>query len=1261
MPSLVGSLYVSLTADYAQYQRNMRSAETVTAKTAGGIRRQMGLTERSVGNLQRSMNSGIRPGALIAAGRSFDSVQSRANLLRGSVFALTAAFGGLGAALTSNVISRYLDTFTGLSNQMRVVTNGAADLTANIGAVAGVAERSRSSLSAVATLYSRIAKATPGEGAVATLRRVETINKALQLGGATAQESASAAIQLSQAIASNRLGGEEMRAVLETPLGLELAKGLGVTIGKFREMGYAGEITAAKIFEALDKIGGSIDQKFAASVATIDQALTVADGKLTIFAGKLDETYGITKLLTGGIIGLANNLDTLLPAVGALALGLGSTFAARRVGPGISNRLGSLRAERAMRLDNLRMAKEEFAVASKERAAATAQLSAAGRLGDRSAKDFANPADLKRYQRDLAAVQKLDKQFLGQLEDRRNLQYQLGQVTRTTTAGAVKASEQLAAAQQKVNEGLSKQWSARAQLQRVDKQLANMPKAGVAPNWLFPADVDKKEKELLARRAKLATDLARVEATLTKDQEALGARQIRVTELTTEAERRAAAERTNILQKQAANARALERTNNRRGLFSASLRAAGSSVQAGGMANIGDAQLGALTQAGAAMERYSQAATKLSAASRAATMFSQSLSTVRAVGGSLIGFLGGPWGVAFTAAIGLLTVLGMRAQASAEQLARAQQIINDELGLLADSDVAKTADQQVAIVDARILAEAQRLADLQAALAQTASEIINGVGQGLARLTTMGGTEFFQLFTVLAQKLQDGRITIGEFVTELQKLGLSAEDVNSVTAALTSTISKGTVAEQTIALIEKRLEALNGQKADILIKVNVDDPSGLINGSIARGNSLNRGLGDIPPDLVKLQTDRFKQTILNRAKEDPAQAIKDRAAALYEEGRALGLTIAEAEELAKKEIALEKATKDSAKGARSAVKDYEKFANKLEELQQTAAASGLGDLDRDVVQFATSLKNGAEMMRRYLDAISSGDLSKAPAELLKVRDALLQIEANQAASGILQQYGTGAQLAATFAEQQNVLNQAVLSGKITAEQASVAWADFLSGFGEYEWVDQLASATTDALSSIITDFKSAEDAALNFGKALLNIALQALVLKPFENMLRGFLGGGIGGGFSGSAAGGGIAGALSNVAGNVFSGLYHSGGTAGSPSSGRIVPASTFDGAPRYHKGLLANETAAILERGEKILTEDMAKRTDGTIAGLSAMASRGGGLGTLQVIVQGARGNAEIEEMVMRGVSQGIKGYDKTSGVRFPRDARNAKTRGAF
>ncbi|MEO9227444.1 MAG: hypothetical protein ABI216_00630, partial [Devosia sp.] len=93
------------------------------------------------------------------------------------------------------------------------------------------------------------------------------------------------------------------------------------------------------------------------------------------------------------------------------------------------------------------------------------------------------------------------------------------------------------------------------------------------------------------------------------------------------------------------------------------------------------------------------------------------------------------------------------------------------------------------------------------------------------------------------------------------------------------------------------------------------------------------------------------------------------------------------------------------------------------------------------------------------------------------------------------------------------------------------------------------------------------------GESLLNSGLNSILNSVVGGAFAPATGGAFGNGLWGSA---------------IFAGVHHSGGVAGSPSIGRNVPASVFDGAQRYHGGGIAglrpDEVPAILQKGERVI-----------------------------------------------------------------------------
>ena len=149
-------------------------------------------------------------------------------------------------------------------------------------AVRQAANASRGEYNATASLVSKVSQAelfATNDGAI---KFAELLNKTMVMSGATASEQQSAIMQLSQALASGVLQGDELRSLRENaPMLMKyLADGLGVSQGELKALGAEGELTAAKIAEAIMSMSDQIDADFTQMPMTFGQATTLIGNKI---------------------------------------------------------------------------------------------------------------------------------------------------------------------------------------------------------------------------------------------------------------------------------------------------------------------------------------------------------------------------------------------------------------------------------------------------------------------------------------------------------------------------------------------------------------------------------------------------------------------------------------------------------------------------------------------------------------------------------------------------------------------------------------------------------------------------------------------------------------------------------------------------------------------------------------------------------------------------------------------------------------------
>lgn len=273
------------------------------------------------------------------AARGVDAIGKSAQSAQGSVQLLRRALGLLGGAVILRELLRLVDGYTNLQNRLRVVTNGTAELGVVTDRLFAIANRTRSAFAGTVEVYARTALATKelGISQQETLNFTESLNHAVILSGANAQEANAAMIQLSQGLASGTLRGDELRSVLEQlPVVADvIAKELGITRGQLREMGMEGKITSDIILRAFRNAREELEERFAKTIPTIGQAFTVLKNSLTALIGGFSTATGASELLARAILFVANNAETFGRVMGALAIIVGVQFGKYAIGAAI--------------------------------------------------------------------------------------------------------------------------------------------------------------------------------------------------------------------------------------------------------------------------------------------------------------------------------------------------------------------------------------------------------------------------------------------------------------------------------------------------------------------------------------------------------------------------------------------------------------------------------------------------------------------------------------------------------------------------------------------------------------------------------------------------------------------------------------------------------------------------------------------------------------------------------------------------------------
>ena len=224
-----------------------------------------------------------------------------------------------------NQIVQMADKMNTLNAQIKLVSKSTQEFTSAQRKLFEISQNTRGSLEATTTLYVRSSRALKdfGYSQQRVLNFTETLNKAMAVGGVGAQEQASALFQLSQALGSRRLQGDEFRTIAEAaPIILDtIAEYMGKSRAEIKALGSEGKITSEIIFKAMETASGKIAKEFEGMPLTFGQAMQQMENSTMKFVDEFAKTTGAFSGAAEMVSFLAKNFDTLSVVIGGVLVG----------------------------------------------------------------------------------------------------------------------------------------------------------------------------------------------------------------------------------------------------------------------------------------------------------------------------------------------------------------------------------------------------------------------------------------------------------------------------------------------------------------------------------------------------------------------------------------------------------------------------------------------------------------------------------------------------------------------------------------------------------------------------------------------------------------------------------------------------------------------------------------------------------------------------------------------------------------------------
>lgn len=268
-----------------------------------------------------------------ALNRLSNSVQNAGRVMNGFNNALQL----LGLGIAANEIKQYADSWTRMGNKITTASQASGVQARSLESIRQSADNARVGMEAYIDLYARIMRSS--KGVIKSEQEVtdvtDTVSKAFAIAGATAAEQAAGVLQLSQALGSGVLQGDELHSLREnSPVLMQaIAEEFGTTISGLKQLGAEGKLTTDRLVKAILSAKSQIDGQFNSTSSTIEQSLTIVKNAATQFIGVTDKMTGSSKIITQSLKGIAEHFEL----IGNSVLAIGGIAFAKIFGPMIAN------------------------------------------------------------------------------------------------------------------------------------------------------------------------------------------------------------------------------------------------------------------------------------------------------------------------------------------------------------------------------------------------------------------------------------------------------------------------------------------------------------------------------------------------------------------------------------------------------------------------------------------------------------------------------------------------------------------------------------------------------------------------------------------------------------------------------------------------------------------------------------------------------------------------------------------------------------
>lgn len=265
-----------------------------------------------------------------SSARMEKAIRSNSQHAGASIKALAASIGGY---FTGRELVGLLDGFTRLQNNLRVAGVEGDAMKAVQDRLFASAQKYGVEIEGLSNLYGQLTQASKELGASQQqiFGITDAVSASLKITGLSSEEASGALLQLTQALRGGKLQAEEYNSLLDGlyPLLEAAANGssrFGGSVARLTALVKDGKVSSKEFFDAILSGSEMLEGKAAKATLTLSAGYVTLTNALTVYFGEADKANGVSAALGETLKKVADNLDTLIPAIALIATAVGVNY-----------------------------------------------------------------------------------------------------------------------------------------------------------------------------------------------------------------------------------------------------------------------------------------------------------------------------------------------------------------------------------------------------------------------------------------------------------------------------------------------------------------------------------------------------------------------------------------------------------------------------------------------------------------------------------------------------------------------------------------------------------------------------------------------------------------------------------------------------------------------------------------------------------------------------------------------------------------------